>query len=207
MRTRIDLAALARNLRRARAALPEGVAPATDLSADAWGHGRTACAAVLREAGFSVDPAEASTVAPEVVWGLDATALTEPVMRAAGIVLSTKALRAGEGVSYGYLHRAPRDTRIALVTGGYAQGVVRSLGGRAVVVIDGLRHPIVGRVAMDVCVVDIGDAAVDRGAEAVFFGDPADGAPSVREWVTATGMTAIELVAAVGVHSEREHVA
>ena len=51
-------------------------------------------------------------------------------MRLTGSVLLTKALRAGEGVSYGYTHRADADTRVALVTGGYAQGVVRGLGDR-----------------------------------------------------------------------------
>lgn len=122
-----------------------------------------------------------------------------------GTVLSTKALRTGEGVSYGFLHRAAADTRIALVTGGYAQGVVRSLGGRASVLIAGHRLPIVGRVAMDVCVVDIGDADIPRGATATFFGGT--GAPSVAEWASATGLSAAEILTAVGLNATREWIA
>ncbi|MCH3159094.1 hypothetical protein K3X38_14655, partial [Listeria monocytogenes] len=65
-------------------------------------------------------------VSPAVTYGwVDGV----PAMTLVGTVLSTKRLLAGEGVSYGYRFRAPADTRVALVTGGYAQGVVRSAGG------------------------------------------------------------------------------
>ncbi len=124
-----------------------------------------------------------------------------------GRALGTKPLLRGEGVSYGYTHRAPHDTTVALVTGGYAQGVVRALGNAATVSIDGRRHRIVGRVAMDVSVVDVGDTAITRGAEVVFFGDPADGHPSLEEWADATGLTAAEIVAMVGARAEREVIA
>ena len=117
-----------------------------------------------------------------------------------------KPLHAGEGVSYGYTHRAVRDTTIALVVGGYAQGIVRALGNRADVTIAGERHPIIGRVAMDVCVVDVGASSVRRGAEAVFFGDPDAGEPPLAEWVAATGLTARELVTTVGLRAVREQL-
>ncbi len=142
---------------------------------------------------------------PEAVYGLS-DGFT-PVLRLSGFVLSLKPLRAGEGVSYGYTHRAPRDTIVALVTGGYAQGVVRALGNAATVRIAGERHPIVGRVAMDVCVVDVGAAPVAPGDEVVFFGDPSRGEPSLNEWTAASGMTASELVTAVGLRNVREYVA
>ena len=93
-----------------------------------------------------------------------------PVMTLVGRVLSVKRLRAGEGVSYGYTHRAPRDTTVALVTGGYAQGIVRALGNHAAVLVGDERRPIVGRVAMDSCHVDVGPTRVGRGDEVEFFG-------------------------------------
>jgi alanine racemase len=122
-------------------------------------------------------------------------------------VLSRKPLRAGEGVSYGYTHRASRDTEIALVTGGYAQGVVRALGNVATVRVAGSRHPIIGRVAMDVCVIDVGASPVGVGDDVVFFGDPARDEPTVRDWENATGMRAGELVTAVGLRTARDYVA
>jgi alanine racemase len=168
------------------------------LAADAWGHGHDWVLGILSDHDVSARLSGAH------LYGLPGGGdETIPVMRLSGRVLSTKDLRRGEGVSYGYLHRAEEDTRIALVTGGYAQGVVRALGSRVAVTIGGVAHPIVGRVAMDVCVVDVGEHAVARGAEAVFFGDPRAGEPSLATWTTATGLSASELVAAVGLHARR----
>ena len=109
--------------------------------------------------------------------------------RLRGAVLSLKRLRQGEGVSYGYTHRAPaRHAVVALVTGGYAQGVVRALGNAASVVIAGERHPIVGRVAMDVCVVDVGRqrraAAASRSSSSA---TPRAASRALAEWTDATG--------------------
>jgi len=121
-------------------------------------------------------------------------------VRLAGRVLQTKPLLAGEGVSYGYRFRAAHDTRVALVSGGYAQGVVRALGGRATVMIRGREFPIVGRVAMDVCVVEIGSADVAAGDTAVFLGPEHPGA--LAAWARATGMTETELAAGVARRAE-----
>lgn len=211
-RTRLSRAALHRN------ALALGGRPA-DLRRDAWGHGILQVAAVLVDAGVraalvdagdedavamaGLEPRLTGSAVGDAVYGVASG--TSAVMTLEGTVLSTKALRTGEGVSYGFLHRAAADTRIALVTGGYAQGVVRSLGGRASVLIAGHRLPIVGRVAMDVCVVDIGDADIPRGATATFFGGT--GAPSVAEWASATGLSAAEILTAVGLNATREWIA
>lgn len=122
-------------------------------------------------------------------------------------VVGVKTLRAGEGVSYGYIHRARADTRIALVTGGYAQGIVRSLGSRASVSVAGRRHPIVGRIAMDACVIDVGDAPVAPGDEVVFLGDREAGQPVVAEWADLTGLTPGEIAILIGLRAHREVVA
>ena len=167
------------------------------LAADGWGHGAAWVASVLSDLGREATGLDAATL-----FGLPGSR-TLPVMSLRGRALGTKALLRGEGVSYGYTHRAPHDTTVALVTGGYAQGVVRSLGNAVTVSIDGRRHRIVGRVAMDVCVIDVDDTTVPRGAEVVFFGDPAEGHPSLEEWTDATGWSAAEIVATVGVRADR----
>ncbi|HWU47271.1 MAG TPA: alanine racemase C-terminal domain-containing protein [Humibacter sp.] len=129
-----------------------------------------------------------------------------PALRAAGRVVTVKRVRAGEGVSYGYTYRAAADGRLALVTGGYAQGIVRSLGNRASVSLNGRRCPIVGRVAMDVCVVDLDGASAAPGDEVVFLGDPEMGEPDVSEWATATGLTAAELIVRLASGFQRSHI-
>lgn len=175
-----------------------GVSP---LAADAWGHG----AAWVRDAlpGFAVERMDGASL-----YGLPGGhADARPVLSLHGRVLSTKVLRAGEGVSYGYTHRAPEDTRVALVSGGYAQGIVRALGNRVAVDVAGVRCPIVGRVAMDVCVIDIAALEVARGDEVVYFGDPAQGRPPLAGWERATGWSAVEIVTAIGLRVAREVVA
>ena len=155
---------------------------------------------VLAEVGASPDGLDAAAL-----YGLPGSPTgSRPVLSLRGRVLGTKALLRGEGVSYGYTHRAPHDTTVALVTGGYAQGVVRALGNAVSVAMAGRRHRIVGRVAMDVCVVDLDSRPVDRGSEVVFFGDVREGHPGLEEWLDATGWSAGEIVAAVGARARRE---
>lgn len=198
---RISHAVLRRNAE--ALALPEGTL--VGLPADAYGHGFDDVARTLAAAGLAVADADVQSPHADALLGIEPG--FRAAMRLTGTVLGVKPLRAGEGVSYGYAHRAAHDTRIALVVGGYAQGIVRALGNRASVSIAGERHPIVGRVAMDVCVIDIGGSAVDRAQEVVFFGDPDAGEPSIAEWVDATGLTVREMVTTVGLRSLREHVA
>jgi alanine racemase len=215
---RVSRAALTAN---ARAASDRGIRSfdPSILEADAWGHGVTLVREVLDGQGFAAReavelahfpdnspiPVRSHTLSASSLFGLPgAEPSARPALRLSGTVLSVKDLRAGEGVSYGYAYRASADTRIALVTGGYAQGIVRGLGGAVEVAIAGMRHRIVGRVAMDVCVVETADAAVQRGDEVLFLGDPAQGEPSLAEWVRATGLLASELITAVGLRANRE---
>jgi alanine racemase len=217
---RISRGALTAN---ARAAWERGIrsfAPSV-FEADAWGHGAALVREVLESEGFVTAEASvvtaaegpavarpATTLTPSPLFGLPGAGTSAtPAMRLTGTVLSVKDLRAGEGVSYGYAYRATDDTRIALVTGGYAQGIVRGLGGAVDVAVEGRRHPIVGRVAMDVCVVQISDAAVRRGDEVLFLGDPVRGEPSLESWVRATGLSEGELVTMVGLRAVREEAA
>ncbi|MET0303857.1 MAG: alanine racemase C-terminal domain-containing protein [Microbacteriaceae bacterium] len=211
LRARLDLDALAE---RARDLDPHDV---VDLRRDAWGHGAGRVAAVMADAGLRaarVDPDARAAVTAAGLTATDAAPTVDggrlfggadaPVLRASSSVVSVKRLLAGEGVSYGYTHRAAVDTRIALVAGGYGQGIVRALGNRIEVEIAGRLHPVVGRIAMDVCVVDIGDSSIAPGDEVVFFGGDGAARRALATWVDATGLSAAELVCAVGLHARWE---
>jgi alanine racemase len=218
LRVRLSASALAANA--AEAVRRAGAHAVADLRRDAWGHGLAPVAAALVAAGVRaarVDDAARATVTAAGLTATDAAPTLDtalllglpgggglPVMRAAGAVLSTKTLLAGEGVSYGYTHRAASDTRIALVTGGYAQGIVRGLGNHIDVEIAGRLHRVVGRVAMDVCVVDIGDADVSPGDEVVFFGGDGPAQDALAMWERESGLSAAEIAAAVGLRAVRE---
>ncbi|MBI2303510.1 MAG: alanine racemase [Chloroflexi bacterium] len=64
-------------------------------------------------------------------------------------------LAPGEGVSYGLTWVAQQPTHIALITIGYADGLPRCLSNRGAVLLRGQRAPIIGRICMDQCVVDV----------------------------------------------------
>lgn len=80
-------------------------------------------------------------------------------------------IKPGEGVSYGRLFVANRDTRTALLPIGYGDGIHRAQSCRAEVLVRGNRVPVIGRVCMDQCVADVTDVpAVEEGDEVVFVG-------------------------------------
>ena len=196
-----------------------------DLRRDAWGHGVLSVAQAVTAAGACqvlVDSqGEVDALHLEGIVGIttgtadiDAALLyglpddegrlaVRPVMRLTGHVMSTKPLRAGDAVSYGYTYRAASDTTVALVTGGYAQGIVRALGNQAHVEVDGVARRIVGRVAMDVCVVDLAGHDVSPGTEVTYFGGTGPASPGLTRWAEVTGMTIAELVTVAGVHASR----
>ncbi|WP_439565236.1 alanine racemase [Microcella sp.] len=127
-----------------------------------------------------------------------------PAMQLSARVVGLKRVPAGSGVSYGYLHRTTAPTTLALVPLGYADGVPRAAVDAPVLIGDRV-HRVVGRIAMDQLVVDVGDAPVVLGDRAVLWGDPADGEPGVDEWADAAGTIAYELVTRLGrrVHRTR----
>lgn len=120
-----------------------------------------------------------------------------PAMTLAAPVIGIKDVKAGEGTSYGFTWRAERDTRLALLPIGYADGLARHAGNAASVLLGGALRPVVGRVAMNALTVEIGDADVALGDEAVLWGDPALGHPSARDWADATGTIDYEVVASL----------
>jgi alanine racemase len=119
-----------------------------------------------------------------------------PAMTVKCAVALVKSVRAGEGVSYGHTWIAERDTTVALMPIGYADGVFRSLGGRLDVLINGRRRPGVGRICMDQFVVDLGPGHADvaEGDEAILFGPGSRGEPTAQEWADLLGTIHYEVV-------------
>ena len=121
-----------------------------------------------------------------------------PAMRLSGAIVSVKRVTAGTGVSYGHDYVVPRDTTLALVPLGYADGIPRAGSGAGPVSINGTGYTVAGRIAMDQVVVDVGDDPVEVGDRAIFFGDPTTGVPSVGDWAAASGTINYEIVTRIG---------
>ncbi|QLL08412.1 alanine racemase [Mycobacterium vicinigordonae] len=122
-----------------------------------------------------------------------------PAMTVKCPVALVKSVKAGEGVSYGHTWIANCDTTVALLPVGYADGVIRALGNRLEVSINGRRRSGVGRICMDQFVVDLGPGRPDvaEGDEAILFGPGTHGEPTAQDWADLVGTIHYEVVTGI----------
>jgi alanine racemase len=117
-----------------------------------------------------------------------------PAMRLVSTVIAVREVSAGETVGYGGVWRAARDSRVAIVAGGYGDGLPRALPNGTPVLINGMRASLVGRVSMDMIAVDVtGHASIAVGATAILWGPELP----VEEIAAHVGTIAYELLCAV----------
>lgn len=100
----------------------------------------------------------------------------KPVMSFKTRVIQVKEVPAGCGISYGHIFVTKRNTTLAVLPVGYADGYLRGLTGRAEVLIRGRRAPIQGRICMNACLADVTDIpGVRSGDEVVLLGSQTGG--------------------------------
>ncbi len=111
-------------------------------------------------------------------------------------VAQVKEVPAGEGVSYGATYVTERPTRVAVLPVGYADGFRRAPANWGEVLVRGRRAPLIGRVCMDQCMIDVTDIPeVRAGDEAVLIGRQGDDALTAEEVAARLGTIAYEVVA------------
>jgi alanine racemase len=179
-----------------------------DVSADALGHGAVASAhaaiaggaraiavtdeasaAELREAGVLAEIVVGEPGIAQPLYGLDDDDELRPAMTVSALVVGTKRVDPGDGVSYGYTWRAPRSGHLAMVRIGYADGLDRIASNTGALVLGNRRRPIAGRVAMNVLMLDLGDDEALVGDRAVVFG----GTRRATEWARSIDRRADEV--------------
>ena len=121
-----------------------------------------------------------------------------PAMTARARVAQTKRVPAGQGVSYGHAYHTERETTLALVPLGYADGVPRAASNAGPVQLGGKRRRVAGRVCMDQIVLDVGDDEVSAGDVATLFGPGDDGGPTADDWAEVAGTINYEIVTRFG---------
>ena len=77
------------------------------------------------------------------------------VVRPSAAILQTRLLQPGDTVGYNATFTAPQQMRVGVISLGYADGYLRCWSGRGIALSDGRRLPVVGRVSMDMTIVDI----------------------------------------------------
>jgi len=128
----------------------------------------------------------------------------EPVLSWKTEVIHLKFVRAGTSVSYGGTWTAQRRSRIATLPVGYADGYPRRLSNRAQVLVRGARAPVVGRVCMDLCMVDVTDVpGVDLGDEVVLIGRQGAGEIGAAEMAGWLETMSYEVLCGVGARVPR----
>lgn len=106
--------------------------------------------------------------------------LLSPAFSLESELIHVKQLKAGESVGYGATFVAPTDMWVGTIPIGYADGMIRKLGGQEVL-IDGQRMPLIGRICMDQCMVAL-PKTYDIGEKVTLLGRQGQEEISVDEW-------------------------
>jgi len=134
---------------------------------------------------------------PSMEVNLDHLA-TRPAMALKAHLVHVKKVPAGFCVSYGMTYRAPQPTTIATIPLGYADGYNRLLSSKGTMLVRGQRAPIVGRVCMDLTMLDVGHIeGVRTGDEAVALGRQGDETITADEIAGVLGTINYEIVSSI----------
>jgi len=130
-----------------------------------------------------------------------------PVMSVRAKVAQVTRINPGDTVSYGRAYTAREPRRIAVVTFGYADGLFRPLSGKFDILIRGRRAPQIGRICMDMCMVDVTDIpGVQTGDTATIFGRDGDAYQGAEELTEKIGTIPYELLCAISARVHRVYL-
>ena len=128
----------------------------------------------------------------------------EPVMSWYGMISQVKTIPVGTTVSYGRTFTAERETKLATIAVGYADGYPRALSNKGWVLINGKRCPVAGRVCMDQFMVDVTDAGeVKAGSYAVLMGSDGGERITADDIARLTGTIGYEIVCGISARVPR----
>ena len=123
----------------------------------------------------------------------------KPAMKLKAKLNLVKEVKAGSSVGYGGTAVLKSDTKLGVVTLGYADGIPRNTNNLAGVFVDKKRAPMIGRVSMDQFVVDLGITSnAKTGDEVIVFGDGSGDEYTVDEWAKAANTINYEIITRIG---------
>ncbi|CAN7722231.1 alanine racemase [Paenibacillus sp. LjRoot153] len=131
----------------------------------------------------------------------------KPVLSLKTGIVHLKTLPAGSGVSYGTIYHTKGDEQIGTLPIGYADGYSRMLSGKAEVLVRGKRVPIVGRICMDQCMINVSDVP-DVGAldEVVLIGEQGEERITAEDVASLLGTINYEIICMISHRVARVYV-
>jgi alanine racemase len=127
-----------------------------------------------------------------------------PVMALRTRVTLLKRVRAGETLGYGRTHALARDSMIATLPIGYADGYRRALSNRSRVVVRGTFAPVVGRISMDLTIIDVTDVPGVKEDDAVtLIGADGESSVDAEEIACDAGTISYEITCGIGARVPR----
>ncbi|RKD25327.1 alanine racemase [Caminicella sporogenes DSM 14501] len=130
----------------------------------------------------------------------------KPVMSLKTRVAHVKDVKAGIGISYGLIYKTDKESRIATLPIGYADGFTRMLTGKAQVLVKGNKVPVVGRICMDQCMIDVTGLDVKVGDEIIIFGSDGGDSISVDDIAKKLGTINYEVVCMISKRVPRVYI-
>ena len=121
-------------------------------------------------------------------------------------IAHVKTINVGEGVSYGLKFVATSDTQIATIPIGYADGFTRSLTFKAKGILKGQIKPIVGRICMDQCMIEVDGLEVKVGETVTLFGEADGKSISIDQYADMLGTINYEIVCMMGKRIPRRYL-
>ncbi|MCL1878751.1 MAG: alanine racemase [Defluviitaleaceae bacterium] len=130
----------------------------------------------------------------------------KPVMRLMTQVSMVKKLPPGVGISYGHMYKTERESTIAVLPIGYADGYPRRLSRKGSVLVNGKFAPIAGAICMDQCMVDVTDIPDVKSGDPVVMLDTVDNKISAECLADTVGTISYEILCCIGKRVPRFYV-
>lgn len=127
-----------------------------------------------------------------------------PALRYRTEIVAVRHIEAGTPIGYGHAYHAPKTTRIGILPVGYSDGIPRLLSNRGAFLVNGTRAPIVGRICMNMTMIDLEHApTAGRGSVVTLIGCDGTEQVTAEDWADWAQTINYEIVARLPVQISR----
>lgn len=119
------------------------------------------------------------------------------------LITQVKTVKAGETIGYGRSYKVARDMQVAIIPIGYADGYPRELSnGKGMVMVQGKLVPVIGKICMDMCMLDVSGLSVHEGDDVIVYGE----GNTVQDSANRIGRISYEMMTAISNRVPRIYV-